>query len=435
MSKFFRIPFTLFIISIISFYLGKLAPGDPAEIYTRGLVGGVEGSLAESDKVYKDTREYLGLNKPSFYFTITSKAFLEAGILEGNPEENNAIRKLIAQTGEAKAVLNFHKSLNEIERSNPGNLTLRKVIAQTKKEFNFNIIENNLVALDLTQDWRTSFEDMISKKNHWKLVIPGFRWNGLDNQYHQWIVNPGFSFSDRQPVRGKIYKALQWTLIMNLLALFFTFLISIPLGILGGIYPDSFFDRISSSFLLVLFSLPTFWVATLLVIFFTTPEYRMDWFPTMGLGILEGNETLWEIIKIRGQHLFLPVFCLTYGTLAFLSRQVRRSTISVMKQEYIRTAFAKGLSTSKVIFRHAMPNALFPVITILGGIFPSMIAGSVAIEYIFNIPGMGKLTMDSILLKDWPVVFNILLLSSLMTIVGFWISDRLYAWIDPRVEI
>jgi peptide/nickel transport system permease protein len=161
----------------------------------------------------------------------------------------------------------------------------------------------------------------------------------------------------------------------------------------------------------------------------------MDWFPTMGLGILEGNETLWEIIKIRGQHLFLPVFCLTYGTLAFLSRQVRRSTISVMKQEYIRTAFAKGLSTSKVIFRHAMPNALFPVITILGGIFPSMIAGSVAIEYIFNIPGMGKLTMDSILLKDWPVVFNILLLSSLMTIVGFWISDRLYAWIDPRVEI
>jgi peptide/nickel transport system permease protein len=434
MNRLLKIPFTLFIISIISFYLGKLAPGDPAEIYTRNLVGGVEGNLEEADKIYLETREFLGLNKPSFYFSIKPKAFKNVGDLISNPEENKAVLKLISQTGNAEAVINFHKSLTTIQKLNDDD-AVKKNISQIKKEFDFKKIENILENLAVSNDWKDPFQKMVKEKKIWNMAIPYFQWNGLDNQYHQWIVNPGLSFSDRQPVRQKIYKAIKWTLIMNGLAIFFTYLFSIPMGVIGGIYPQSLFDKITSSIFLILFSLPTFWIATLLVVFFTTPEYRMDWFPSMGIGSLDGNENFLEILRIRAQHLILPVFCLTYGSLAFVSRQMRRSTISVIKQDYIRTAFAKGLSQWNVVVRHVLPNALFPIITLLGGILPTLLAGSVAVEYIFNIPGMGKLTIDSILMKDWPVVFNILLLSSLLTIAGIWISDFLYAWFDPRVDI
>jgi len=427
MNRLLKIPLTLFIISIICFYLGKLAPGDPAEIYTRNLVGGVEANLEEAHKIYQETREYLGLNKPSFYFSIIPKAFKDAG-------ENEAVLKLISQTGNAETVINFHKSLTTIQELNTDD-ALKKSIAQIKREFDFKKIENGLQNLEINNDWKDPFQKMVEEKKIWNMAIPHFQWNGLDNQYHQWIVNPGLSFSDRQPVRQKIIKAIKWTLIMNGLAIFFTYLFSIPMGVIGGIYPQSAFDKISSSIFLILFSLPTFWIATLLVVFFTTPEYRMDWFPTMGIGSLDGNENFLEIFRIRVQHLILPVFCLTYGSMAFLSRQMRRSTISVMKQDYIRTAFAKGLSQWNVVVRHVLPNAFFPIITLLGGIFPALLAGSVAVEYIFNIPGMGKLTIDSILMKDWPVVFNILMLSSLLTIIGIWISDILYAWFDPRVDI
>jgi peptide/nickel transport system permease protein len=429
-----RLLITLFIVSLISFYIGKLAPGDPAEIYTRNIIAGVEGNLSESDRIYRETRNFLGLNNPDFYFTITSKAFLDAGILMGNQEENTAVKKLIAQTGNAQTVLTFHKTLDALLTVSNTRET-QKIIARAKTEYNVETIEYLLHAADISTDWKSDFDEMIHQKKKWTLYIPAFKWNGFNNQYHNWIVNPGLSFSDRQPVRQKIFKAMKWTLWMNGIALLLTYLISLPLGLLGGIYANSTFDKISSTLTLILFSLPTFWVATLFIVFFTTPEYQMDWFPTMGIGNLNGNEGILEMLSVRIKHLFLPVICLSYGSLAFLSRQMRRSTIAVMKQDYIRTAYAKGLSQYQTIWRHALPNAIFPILTLLGGILPALLAGSVAVEYIFNIPGMGKLTIDAILQRDWPVVFNILLLSSVLTILGVRISDFLYKIFDPRVKI
>ena len=138
---------------------------------------------------------------------------------------------------------------------------------------------------------------------------------------------------------------------------------------------------------------------------------------------------------VRFQHFFLPVVCVTYGALAYITRQVRNSMLGILQSDYIRTARAKGLSERQVIWKHAFPNALFPLITMFGSILPSAIAGALIVELIFNIPGIGKLTIDSIYTKDWPIVYALLLLTAIMTVVGILLAYLLYAWADPRVQL
>ena len=136
---------------------------------------------------------------------------------------------------------------------------------------------------------------------------------------------------------------------------------------------------------------------------------------------------------MAARQLVLPVFCLTYGSLAFITQQMRNAMLEVLEQDFIRTARAKGLPERQVIWKHALRNALFPIITLFGAVFPAMMAGSVVIESIFNLPGMGKLAVESIRNQDWPVVYAILLLSASLTMAGLLISDWLYAMADPRV--
>ena len=160
----------------------------------------------------------------------------------------------------------------------------------------------------------------------------------------------------------------------------------------------------------------------------------MDWFPTHGLGDISEDDSFWDIFWMRAYHLVLPVFCMSYASLAFVSRQMRGGMIDVFQQDYIRTARAKGFAEQLVIWKHSFRNALFPIITLVASIFPGLLAGSLVIEVIFSIPGMGKLTIDSIYARDWPVVYTILMFSALMTMIGILVADLLYAWADPRVS-
>ena len=185
----------------------------------------------------------------------------------------------------------------------------------------------------------------------------------------------------------------------------------------------------------MLYSLPAFWVATMLIIFFTNGKYGMHIFPTPGLGTLHASAPFWARFWDKTVHLILPIFCLSYPLFAFLTRQMRGGMISAMQQDYIRTARAKGLPKKKIIWKHGFRNSLFPVITIFASVFPRAIAGSVIIETIFGIPGMGRLALSSILAQDWSIVFTVLMLGSILTIVGILVADILYAWVDPRVKL
>ncbi|MEM9848821.1 MAG: ABC transporter permease, partial [Bacteroidota bacterium] len=172
------------------------------------------------------------------------------------------------------------------------------------------------------------------------------------------------------------------------------------------------------------------------IVFFTTPQYGMDIFPSIGLGSSSmEDDPFWTVFFERAGHLILPIFCVTYAALAFITRQMRAAMITVLSQDYIRTARAKGLNERKVIWKHAFRNALFPLITLLGSLFPSLIAGSVILEIIFNISGMGSLIFDAIFAQDWPVVYSVLMIGTMLTMLGILLADLLYAWVDPRIRL
>jgi len=163
------------------------------------------------------------------------------------------------------------------------------------------------------------------------------------------------------------------------------------------------------------------------------PEY-LEWFPPYGVGDVPEGTGFFKTFRIRAYHLILPLFCWSYGSLAFLSRQMRGGMLSVLRQDYVRTARAKGVDERKVVWKHAIRNSLLPIITLFGNIFPLMISGSIVIEIIFSLPGMGQYLYQAIVFKNFPVVSTIVMMLGFLTMLGFLIVDILYAVVDPRIK-
>lgn len=269
-------------------------------------------------------------------------------------------------------------------------------------------------------------------------------WNIVANtQFGLWVGQAmrfdfGDSYHYRRPVMALIREALPISLVLSVLSIFISYLVAIPLGVFSAINRHSPGDRIVTLILFILYSLPSFWVAGILLLTMTGPPF-FDWFPARGInteGIRRGAEGVSgaQWLLDRAWHLVLPVVCLTYGSLAFLSRQVRSAMLEAISQDYIRTARAKGVAWRAVVFRHALRNSLIPLITISAGILPELIAGAIIIESIFTIPGMGILTFDAIVQRDYPIINAILFLSALLTLLGILVADLLYAVVDPRIS-
>jgi peptide/nickel transport system permease protein len=265
---------------------------------------------------------------------------------------------------------------------------------------------------------------------------------GLDKpiwtRYGIWLkrvvtLDFGTSYKDHRPVIEKIAERLPVTIELNLISIFLVYLIAIPVGVFSAVEQGTIRDKSMTVILFILYSLPNFWVAVLLIMFLGGGDF-LDWFPIYGISSpeLEGGAfltRLWDHLW----HLVLPVFCLSYGGLAGLSRFMRAGMLEVIRQDYIRTARAKGLPEKLVIFKHAMRNSIIPIITLMGYLLPGMLGGSIIIESIFSIPGMGQLSFEAVLSRDYPVVMAIATISALLTLVGILISDLLYVWADPRI--
>lgn len=234
-----------------------------------------------------------------------------------------------------------------------------------------------------------------------------------------------------KPVSQIIKTGIFWTILISTLSIILTYLISIPLGVYSARKKGTRVDNILSTFLFMLYSLPNFWVATLLILFLGG---YLGWFPIFGLGDIPEGASIMETASIRAYHLILPLFCWTYPSLAFLSRQMRGGMLNTLGQDFIRTARAKGLEEKTVIWKHGFRNSLLPIITLFANVFPRMVSGSIAVEVIFGIPGMGKILLDAINNNDFPVVFAIVMLTALLTMVGYLIADILYSIVDPRIK-
>jgi peptide/nickel transport system permease protein len=258
-------------------------------------------------------------------------------------------------------------------------------------------------------------------------------------QYWSWLKklgrgDLGTSFSsDHRPVSDKILERLPITILINFLSLLIIIAVAVPIGVLSAVHQDSLFDKVTAVFVFIGFAVPTFWLALLLMIFF---GISLGWLPISGLRSLNYEYlSAWGQLVDLAKHLILPVFISAFGGLAGLSRYMRANMLEVIRQDYILTARAKGLSERQVIYKHALRNALLPAITILGLSVPGLIGGSVIFETIFAIPGMGQLFYMSVMARDYPTVMGILLIGAILTLVGNLIADVSYALADPRIRI
>lgn len=352
--------------------------------------------------------------------------------------------RMAALSTEIKALVP-QKRANDREISRVRGQRARTLAALEQSNANTDSLEQTLqqLAIELQnfttrqQVFQGQLAVLAEERDSLSLVVPRYTSKGfLRGDF-------GLSYTDKKSVATKISDALYWTLIMNILAMGLAYLISLPLGIRSAVWKlqgRKTIDNINTTVLFVLYSLPSFWIGTLLLVFLTTSEYStwLDWFPSgraQDISLTQDpNTSTWALILDAAHHLVLPVFCMTYGALAYLSRQMRGSMLSVLGQDYIRTARAKGLREKTVVNKHGFRNALFPIITLFSSVFPRALAGSIAIELIYSIPGMGQLLLFSIILRDWPVVFTIVMFAAILTMVGNLIADILYAIADPRVS-
>jgi peptide/nickel transport system permease protein len=258
-------------------------------------------------------------------------------------------------------------------------------------------------------------------------------------QYGKWLyrivrLDFGRSFApDGRPVIEKITERLPVTLLLNIIELLIIIAFAIPIGVMSATRQYSLFDKVTTVFVFIGFATPDFWLALLLMMLFGV---QLGWLPISGLRSMN-----WEYLAFWTQqwdflsHLLLPVVVATFGGLAGLSRYMRQSMLEVIRQDYIQSARAKGLAERVVIRKHALRNAMLPIVTVLALSLPGLIGGSVIVESIFAIPGMGQLMVQAVFARDYPVVMGNLVIVATLTLFANLLADVSYGLVDPRIRL
>jgi peptide/nickel transport system permease protein len=252
-----------------------------------------------------------------------------------------------------------------------------------------------------------------------------------DQLYHYFVglvehFNLGYSYKANQPVKDLIFSRLPKTLVLLGISTTFAVIVAVPLGIVQVVRRNKAIDYLLTALSFIFYAMPAFLLGTLLILYFSID---FSWFPISApsastvLGVLEDPRAL-----------VLPVLTLSAITIASFSRYMRSSMMDAMTQDYIRTARAKGAGPRRVLFAHALRNALIPIITLLGLSLPSIVGGALITETVFNYPGMGLLTTNAALNDDVPLLLGTTLVAAFATVVGSLIADLLYAVVDPRVR-
>ena len=474
-------------ISLLAFIISINAPVDPIEKLARSSESEGEAgtSSVATKQIKQEWRRKLGLDLPIFYFSITDLASCDTLYKVHDKDHQKNLKKLTHESGNWQSVSNYYKNLLQIQKTyetidikalaqedslldlNPINETKNqfgievgqllstsdnKIIEISFNKMNKLVLENNFLYIlkEPLEKSITSREELKSNTTVWKTYIPSVNWYGVKNQYHTWLFGNGknrkglfrgdfgFSYIDKQKVETKIWDKIGISFTFSLISIFIAYLVSIPIGIFSAYKKDSKSDRSISFLLFILYAMPSFFIGLLLLFAFANPD-NLSWFPVSGIQDPSTWNPDWawyemEAIKHRLPYLILPLITYTYGSFAFLSRIMRIGMIDVINQDYIRTARAKGLSERKVILKHALRNSLLPIITVFAAIFPMAIGGSIIIEVIFSIPGMGVEILNSLTGGDYPMIITIFTISGFLTMVGYLVSDILYAVVDPRIS-
>jgi peptide/nickel transport system permease protein len=257
---------------------------------------------------------------------------------------------------------------------------------------------------------------------------------GLDRPYYQqygiWLwqmvsLNPGYSIFTNEPIPVALKKAIPVTLELAALAIILGLAIAIPVGVLSATRQDTASDYVGRVVAVSGLSIPDFWLGTLVITF---AAIWFNWIPPIGY------VSLWDSPWKNLQQFLLPAAILGFRLSAATMRMTRSTVLEVLREDYVRTAWAKGLAGKVVVYKHALKNALIPVITIIGGQLGVLLAGTVVVETIFALPGMGRLTVEAILYRDYPIVqTNVMLVAATLVTLNL-VVDLTYAWLDPRIR-
>ncbi len=246
--------------------------------------------------------------------------------------------------------------------------------------------------------------------------------------------NFGRSFVTGERVFDMIVARLPATLFLNFLTLIIIYALSIPIGIISAVKQYSWFDHVVTFYAFLGQSMPQFWLALLLLFYV---GLRFPFIQTAGMssyGVTVATEGLWAVIVDRSRYLILPLTVVTFSNLASITRYMRASMLDVINQDYVRTAQAKGLAPKIVILKHAFRNALLPLVTMMGFELPILFSGSVIIETIFAWPGVGLLSWNAVMQRDYQVIMAFNVLGASMMVLGSFLADMLYLVVDPRIK-
>jgi peptide/nickel transport system permease protein len=446
---------SLWIISVCLFFLQKNASVDLVMLQNKARSNGsfyVHPLAAE--KVYRAEAVRLNLDKPLFYFSMQPAMFPDTFYKVQYPEAIKIQKKLLLETGDWALVQTYYQSLTafyeKIEQTENSTLFIfwKQQLQEMANSFDLSAVKT---ACRVSEEMREPYigeirkiEDLVNSLSYqtpsFFAWLPSPGWNGFDNQFHSWFSkiihgDVGISSRDGRPVMDKLKEAIPWTLWVNGLAILLAYMIAMPLGIIMAILPKSRWLRYINNILLALYALPAFWVGSLLLFQATSPEYGFSFFSISGWSNLQREGGfLSQPIPFLLQ-LSLPVFCMAYGLAAYLTSYMQSTFSKVLNEPYMLFAKTKGISKARLYFIHALPNALLPQIVFVAGIIPALITGSVVIEVIFNVPGMGRLFIDSMLSQDWTTVYSFVLLVSVLTAAGLILSDILLVVTDPRIRL
>ncbi len=248
------------------------------------------------------------------------------------------------------------------------------------------------------------------------------------------VLDLGQSYSYHQSVLSLILNRLPVSLTFGLFSFFLTYLICIPLGMLKAVFNHSFFDHFSSIVVFIGYTIPGFVLGVFLLIFLGGGSF-LNLFPLGGL-----SSDYFEELNLLGKlldylhHMFLPLLCYVVGNFAFLTLLMKNTLITEINKDYFKVALAKGIRYQDAIFFHAFKNALIPIVTGMGGVFLILFAGSILIENVFNINGVGRLSYEAIVNRDYPLVMGLVLIQSFLALIGRFFSDMAYVLIDPRIH-
>jgi peptide/nickel transport system permease protein len=445
---------TIFFVMFVAFFLSKLVPGDTADSML--ALQGVRPESSNAAQEYKKHYLKLGLDLPLFYISIVPDFYPDNVNAIINPTDRYLVQQLLRQKVPfeyIEAYIRLKKTAGDaIKKSliNADTVTIEKVgLILSKIDFATEIADiqslwlqlipfKNKVAIDFSAINSTTQDLSLQRA---KGYVPTIRWHGQKNQFHQWAFalfhgQLGISIKDGQNIGPKILSALKWTLFLSILNLILSSIISIPSGLIAGYWQNGIFDKISGFLWLIFYSIPAFWLASILIVYCTSDRYGtwLHIFPTPGSWYLPEGQSFFSNLSQYSHQIVLPIICLVANDIAQLSRIVRNNVIEQKTKHYVLMASAKGVNHLRILTKHIFPNLLLPLITVIGSRISAGLSGALIIEVIFNIPGMGRLMFDSIYSADWNVVFGILLIVSLITIISMLLTDIFYAQANPKIK-